>query len=68
MTPEIIFSNHSEQLADHKAKIVALEYNRDVAVKGLEALTEKLDSLKIWMMSTMAAALAGLLAQLLHGK
>lgn len=51
------------QLADHNARIEALEQNANQARLDHRDLAKQLGSLRNWIMGTLAAALMGVLIQ-----
>jgi hypothetical protein len=53
-------------MADHRARLIALENERAIVLDNQNRLSDKLDKLQFWMMSTLVAAVGGILAQLLH--
>jgi hypothetical protein len=52
-------------LAAHEERIKNLEAGQRDDIVERRSLADKLDQLKMWMMGTLAAAVAGLLAQLI---
>lgn len=53
------------ELANHAARIETLEGRADRLDNGQIRLEDKLDSLRNWMMGTLAAALLGVVMQLI---
>jgi hypothetical protein len=53
------------ELANHAARIETLESRADRLDQGQLRLEDKLDSLRNWMMGTLAAALLGVAMQLI---
>jgi len=70
VTAQQAYPSIAEELADHRARLVALERSHEVArvelIADIKGVTAKLDKLQGWLMTTLAAALAGILAQLMH--
>ena len=66
MTPESTLHNFQGRLADHNARISALEHDRDLSHDSLVRVIEKIDKLQWWIMTTLAAAVGSFVAQLLH--
>ena len=66
MTPESTLHNFQGRLADYNARISALEHDRDLSHDSLVRVIEKIDKLQWWIMTTLAAAVGGILAQLAH--
>ena len=56
----------AREMADHRARLIALENERAIVLDNQNRLSDKLDKLQFWMMSTLVAAVGGILAQLLH--
>jgi hypothetical protein len=62
MTPELLTEN---RLSDHAARIWNLEESQARADLEVRGIRESVDSLKFWIMGTLAAAVGGLLLQVL---
>ena len=68
MSTQTITFPERPECAEHRARLTTLERSLDEEKTMRRDLSDKLDSLKMWVMTTLAAALVQLLVQMLQHK